>query len=164
MVPWFKGLSQRAQLSIFGAGIALVVLVVVGVVALTSGSSGKSAAETPASEAEVNELIKETEEAEGEAAEEATDPSIPRNLEKMIVAHPRNEVATEEQLKQQILTNGESSDPTHKQEASCSYTSSYSHYTHYICEGYSLGGQNSAIAQMEVTVNTDTGEVLVEEG
>ena len=159
MKAWFWGLSERARLAVVAGGIVLIVLIAGGIALASSGSSGGPAANAPASEAGVNEF----EEAEGEAAEEATDPSIPRSLDEMIVARPHDEVAMEEQLRRQILTNEESADPTHKQEASCNYLSSYGHYVHYDCIGYSLGGQSSAIGQLEVTVDTNTGEVLVEE-
>jgi hypothetical protein len=45
----------------------------------------------------------------------------------MIIVDPHDEEATEAQLRQQLITNAQSADPSHKQEASCSYGSSYSH-------------------------------------
>ncbi|MGN6257121.1 MAG: hypothetical protein ACTHN3_05125 [Solirubrobacterales bacterium] len=138
---------------LISGGIAAVVIVAVVVIALTSGGSSKSA-HHPLSKAEEAEVVREIE-------GDPTDPREARNLEEMIIEHPRNEEATAAQLRQQIITNAESSDPTHEQEAFCSYTSSYRHYVHYLCQGYTVGGRGG-YASVEVTVDESTGEVSVE--
>jgi len=79
----------------------------------------------------------------------------------MIILHPDDEYATEQQLQHQILTNANSTDPTHKHEASCSYGSSYRHYVHYYCQGYTFGGQDE-ILTLEATVDEVSGAVSVE--
>jgi hypothetical protein len=156
VMTWFRQLSTEVRLI-----VAISVIAVVGMAVLAGcGSSSKKPA---SSEAKSHVTAQEGREAEEEAFGNPRNPDEPRSLEEMIVANPHNEVATEEQLKRQIITNEESSDPTNQQEASCSYLSEYGHYLHYICEGYTLGGQNSAIGQIEVTVNQNNGEVLVEE-
>jgi uncharacterized protein (UPF0333 family) len=138
--------------------IVAVVLIaaIIGVTAIVSSGSNSDSAAKKAASAQAHEL------AASEEAEEATDPSIPRYLGAMIVAHPHNEVATEEQLTQQIITNEESSDPAHEPQAWCSYGSAYSHYVNYNCEGYSVGS-SGVLGHIEVTVDTNTGEVLVED-
>ncbi len=67
MKTWFKGLSERAQLSVVAGGIVVVVLMAIGATALASGGSSESAAEAPASNAEVAEVEEEFESAEEEA-------------------------------------------------------------------------------------------------
>lgn len=161
MQPWFTKQSREVRLII--AGLALLVIAGVVVALVTSGSGGKSSGEESASAAEINELADEVEEEEAEGAEEAMNPSIPHNLNEVVIAHPKSEEATTAQLAQQIKTNELSNDPTHQQEASCSYLSEYGVYVHYSCIGYAMGGQSNGIGQIEVTVDRDTGEVLVEE-
>lgn len=162
MQPWLQ--RQPREVRLIAMSFAIVVIAAVGIISLAScgSSSAKSAAETSASEAEINELADEVEEEEAEGAEEAMNPSIPHNFEEVVIAHPRNEESTAAQLRQQIITNEESNDPTHQQEASCSWLSEYGHYVHYECMGYTLGGTSDAIGRVELTVNTNTGEVLVE--
>ena len=159
MQPWFQRQSREIQL------FAILAVAIIGMISLSScgSNSKKSAAETPASEAEINELADEVEEEEAEGAEEATNPSIPQNLEEIVIAHPKSEEATTAQLAKQIRTNEESSDPRHQQEASCSYLSEYKNYISYACLGYTLGGTSDAIGRIEITVNRNNGKVLVEE-
>lgn len=57
------------------------------------------------SNAEEDEVVREVE-------GDPTDPKEARDLEDMIIRNPRNEEATEEQLKRQMITNAESTDPT----------------------------------------------------
>jgi hypothetical protein len=54
------------------------------------------------------------------------------------------------------IAKQESSDPTHQQEASCSWLSEYSAYVHYVCMGYMLGGTNDAIgvSKSQLTATT----------
>lgn len=139
----------RSKWPLAAAGAAILIAVVG--VAIWQLSTGSSTHHTTA-------------EGEGGAASAAsgnpTDPNEPRDLEKMIIADPRSEAATENQLKRQIITNAESAEPTYKQEASCNYGSSYSHYVHYYCQGITVGGQGG-IATVEVTVDKNTGAVSV---
>lgn len=144
-----------------------VVVMIVAVVGMTvlagcgSGSKKKSAAETPASEAEINELADEVEEEEAEGAEEAVNPSLPHGFEEIIIAHPHNEEATRDQLEKQIVTNEENSDPAHEARASCTYLSEHEEFINFSCLGFTVGSTNSAMGQIEVTVNRSTGEVSV---
>jgi outer membrane murein-binding lipoprotein Lpp len=145
---------------------AVLAMSVIGLTVLAGcGSSSKrSAAETPASEAEINELADEVEEEEAEGAEEAMNPSIPHGFEEMLIAHPQNEESTRDQLEKQIVTNEEHSDPAHEAQASCSYLSEHAEFINFSCLGFTVGSTNSAMGQIEVTVNRNTGEVLVGEG
>ena len=164
MQPWFQ--RQSHEMRVIVSGFAVLAIAVIGMFVLSScgSSSKKSAAETPASEAEIDELADEVEEEEAEGAEEAMNPSIPQNFEEIIIAHPHNEEATRDQLEKQIVTNEENSDPAHEAQASCTYLSEHDEFINFSCLGFTVGSTNSAMGQIEVTVNRNTGEVLVGEG
>lgn len=155
-MEWIKRVSSETKIAIIA--VLVIAGAVVAVIVLAGGSGGKSAAsEGP------HMTAQEGREAEEEVFGNPKNPMEPRNLNEVVIAHPKDEEATAAQLQRQIITNEESSDPTHKQEASCGYLSEYGHYISYHCFGYALGTQSSALGELEVTVNTDTGEVLVEE-
>jgi hypothetical protein len=91
-----------------------------------------------------------------------TNPYESRELSEVILEDPQDEASDERELERQIRTNLETTDPTYEHSVSCSPSSSYSHYLHFICEGFTTG--KSSYGTVTVTVDTQTGHVASEEG
>ena len=105
-----------------------------------------------------------TEDIGAEPIDDPSDTSVSRDISEMVIDHPESQLATRQQLEEQIATNMQANEPTYEHEVTCSETTTFEEFTHYLCYGYTIGKvSGGGTGKLEVTVNGITGEVTVEE-